>query len=112
VADQLIAQRRARRGSRARGRRGEAARDWANECATYWGGSLVGKTARGGENPLNRGKEEGMPAVLPSDSRASCCHRTDGVFCDRVAATLQGLGGAYSRRRGRFLLQNANQMAL
>ncbi|KYN41376.1 hypothetical protein ALC56_04528, partial [Trachymyrmex septentrionalis] len=63
------------------------------------GGSLVGQTARGGENPravppLNRaGKERGSRCVaITSDSRASCC-RADGVFYDRVAAALQGLGG-------------------
>ena len=59
----------------------------------------MGQTARGGENPravppLNRaGKERGSRCVaITSDSRASCC-RADGVFYDRVAAALQGLGG-------------------
>lgn len=101
-----------------RGRGREVARDWANECATYWRLVGGGRGARGGENPCEippRSKVRGgrRCVAVTSDSRASCRRRlTDGVFYDRVAAALQGLGGRTLETPRSFLAVDFEPIAL
>jgi len=76
--------------------------------------------ARGGENPCeiplqNKVREGRRCVAVTSDSRASCRRRrllTDGVFYDRVAAALQGLGGRTLETPRSFLAADIAPIAL
>jgi len=54
--------------------------------------------------------------AITSDSRASCCRHTDGVFYDRMAAVaataLQGLGGRVLEMLPSFLVVDSESSAL
>jgi len=71
------------------------------------GGNAEGRAWRGESRKISPQNGGDRCVAITSDSRASCCRHTDGVFYDRVAAAaaaLQGLGGRVLEMLPSFLV--------
>jgi hypothetical protein len=79
--------------------------------ACWWGrgGNAEGWAWRGESREISPQNGGDRCVAITSDSRASCCRHTDGVFYDRAAAAaaaaaLQGLGGRVLEMLPSFLV--------